>query len=131
MRRDHFDPKAFERWLAEEIAKMSVTFTIRGVKGSNRLNMSVTNAANLLEWLGYMTLAEDLVGEIGARALRVSCELALKKPVDGPVAGEETRGEGGALYIRCERWPGYLHEKTQELLELTKQAGDLGVIQFS
>jgi len=118
-------------WCNEQVDQMSVTFSIRGEDSERQLNLSNSNAANLLEWLGYPTLAEDLYGSIPARELRTRCEKALLRPLDGPVAQEKSIGAGGAVFIRCERWPGYLHERTDDLLKLARAAGDLGYITFA
>lgn len=108
---------------------MSINFFVRGSQEIEALNMSASNAANLLEWLGYYEEALSLDGvTFRAKELIERCKTALERPLDGGIPESQGRGPNGAEYIRCARWPGYLHRKTEELLDLCKQAGELGVI---
>jgi hypothetical protein len=79
--------------------------------------------------LGYYEEAFSLDGvTFRAKELIERCKTALKRPPDEGVPESQGRGLNGAEYVRCARWPGYLHRKTEELLALCEQAGELGVI---
>ena len=112
---------------------MSVSFFIKGRSDDeeNYLNMSNSNAASLLEFVGYFELAYDLQGEVKAKELNLRCQMALnRRDADPGLQPMTDLTTGGAHLINCGRRPGYLREKTDALLALCREAGDLGVICF-
>jgi hypothetical protein len=114
---------------------MSVTFSPTGHKHSCEnpfecpvcsvlhLNVSNANARALLQWLDLEY--GDLWGEINASELAAKCRRRLwpeERNIDpGVPAVEEGR------VIDCGRRPGYLPERTAQLLKLAEEAQKMGV----
>lgn len=109
---------------------MSVTFSIAGTHRRDEedhlsLNLNNRNAADLLAWLGLPAI--DLWGEVPATDLAARCRRRLWPEPRNHDPGLPD-GEDGRVFT-CGRPPGYLRERTQQLLELCELAGD-GVITY-
>jgi len=112
---------------------MSVTFSVMGIRpdyvsGEGYVNMSNTNARDILSALGLDY--EDLCGDMRGRDFRKLCESALAKsqPGDEPRAIVITRSPIGGTFIECGREDRYVTTRLQQLLEVAKSAGDIGVV---
>lgn len=114
---------------------MSVSFFIKGQPhDEDGLNMANGNAADVLEFLGYMEAAMDLAGEMPAKDIYLRCEQALASPkietANKELVPFTEQGTGGAWLVNCGRRSGYVGEKVRQLMDLARQAGDLGWICF-
>ena len=117
---------------------MSVNFTVAGSHTdfddpSCYLNLANMNAAELLRWLDIDANDDDLFGEISARELAARCRRRLwdvARNYDPEIAARVDSEPGRATAIWCGRRPGYLRDKTAELLELAHRAGQ-GMIQWA
>ncbi len=95
---------------------MSVTFSASSAE-FDYLNLNNRNAHDLLEWIGLPpTHPDDMCGEISARELAAKCRRRL---------WPESRNQDAALPLVIDgrvhemgRVAGYLHGRTQELLDL-------------
>lgn len=86
------------------------------------LNLSNTNAADLLEWIGLDIGLWDGV-KVRASTIAPLCRRRLwdvKRNYDPELLGEQL---GRVTF--CGRRPGYLREKTQELLKVCELAMEL------
>jgi hypothetical protein len=106
---------------------MSVTFHIEGLRPdyddpATFVNLHNEGAGDLLEWLG---LPRQLWGEIDARELAPRCRRRLWDVARNDDAGRAPLVEG--RFIDCGRRPGYLRERTAELLRLAERAGEARV----
>jgi hypothetical protein len=132
---------------------MSVTFESPSIPsdvetGEGQINVSNVNACDILRWLDIPLDGPDgLLGSISARELAARCRRRLwdipQNHDEGLAATDsgENRlfviepdgsqrlvaGEPGPRVIFGGRPPGYLRQKTKQLLELAEKAGD-GVI---
>ena len=110
---------------------MSVTFTIAGSHAdwddpATHLNLANMNAAELLRWLD-IDAQDDLYGEISARELAARCRRRLwgvARNYDPERVAHVDAKPGRATAIWPGRRPGYLREKTAELLALAERAGE-------
>ncbi|WNZ66213.1 hypothetical protein QEG98_42095 (plasmid) [Myxococcus sp. MxC21-1] len=111
---------------------MSVSFFVSG--DADELNVSNSNARDLLSWLGYhQAAAGDLYGELPARDLAARCRRRLWPEVrnlDPAIAPVVERLPGEPLFFQCGRPEGYLRDRTEQLLALAERAGD-GVVHYS
>ena len=103
---------------------MSVTFQIEGQRpdyedGATFLNLANANACDLLAWLA---LPVEPYGAVSARELAARCRRRLWE-VERNHDPERPAFEQGN-FINCGRRPGYLRERTAELLRLAELAGD-------
>lgn len=88
------------------------------------VNMSNVNAAEWMRWVGITSAP---CGEIKATELAALCRRRLwdeARNHDPVREGSEYRGSGGCLVIECERRPGYLRERTEQVLKVCERAGD-------
>ena len=116
---------------------MSITFSVHGRpvdydSDSGWLNLSNTNARDLLTWLGYADVDLWSGDLLLARHLATQCRerLALKHGnVDRERPPSETTGAQGCRWVESGRPEGYLMDQAERLLVLADQAGD-GFIEF-
>lgn len=90
----------------------------------NEINLSNGNACNLLGWIG-VTPADE--GTVPARELVALCRRRLwdeARNHDPALASSESAAPGSARVITCGRRPGYLRERTADLLRVAETAGD-------
>lgn len=88
------------------------------------LNMANRNA---MEWLGWIGLAADYSGQIGARDLAARCRRRLwdeQRNYDPAVEGDGYKVDGGPRMIVADRRPNYLREQTERMLKICEKAGD-------
>ena len=116
---------------------MSVTFSIRGAffdwdDSRTYLNVSNVNARALLEWLG-LEADEALTGSVRCSELAARCRRRLwgnvarnEDPGESPFV---ERGTAGAVLFVGGRRPGYLRERTEQLLALAMSDPE-GIIDF-
>jgi hypothetical protein len=114
---------------------MSVTFSASTVYAdydnwTGFLNMSNVNAFDLLRWLD---LPVDYCGEISVAELTPKLRRRLweeDRNLDPAIESNEYGGPGTGhcKVIECGRDPGYLRNKTKELLALCEKAGNSATI---
>jgi hypothetical protein len=103
---------------------MSVTFHIEGQRPdyedeSTFVNLANGNAFDLLAWLA---LPVEPWGAVSARELAARCRRRLWDVERNQDPERPSFQEGN--FILCGRRPGYLRERTGELLRLADSAGD-------
>jgi len=92
------------------------------------LNLGNSNAYDLIRWLD---LPVDYSGEIGGPELAARCRRRLwdvDRNHDAAIEGYEHGGDGHARQVYLGRRPGYLRERTANLLRLAEKAGDRPVV---
>jgi hypothetical protein len=116
---------------------VSITFSTRRSRidyddDAKFINLANRNAIDLLRWIGIEVTGEgDLYGELPATELAARCRRRLwpeARNNDPGLDGSDTKQPGRARVIMGGRRPGYLRERTGELLRLCEKAGDGGVI---
>ena len=103
---------------------MSISFHIEGKwpdyeDASTYVNLANGNAFDLLAWLA---LPVEPCGHISGRELAARCRRRLwdvERNHDPALPSYED-----GTFIHCGRRPGYLRERTEELLRLAEKAGD-------
>lgn len=88
------------------------------------INMANMNA---MEWLTWVGLTADYGGEIEASKLAVLCRRRLwdeARNHDPAIPGEVFQSMNGPRVIISSRRPGYLRERTEQMLKLCEKAGD-------
>jgi hypothetical protein len=123
---------------------MSVTFSIQGLEydledtthDDRWLNVSNVNARDVLEALG-IACGDGLIGSVRAHDLEKACVAYLARPThdDGIPAGSNARHSVDASmhyarFLEPGRRAGYVSEKVEHLLRITRRAGKLGVIRY-
>ena len=96
------------------------------------VQLSEPNAEDLLKWLG---LEPSNFGFIEANDLSARCRRRLwpmPRNIDPAIPHrEETTPGGHVRLVVCGREEGYLHARTEELLQLALRAGPTGQILYS
>lgn len=88
------------------------------------VNMANGNAR---EWLTWVGLPPHDGGEISARDLAARCRRRLwdeGRNHDPATEGYESKAPGCARLVVCDRRPGYLRERTAQMLKVCEKAGD-------
>lgn len=101
---------------------MTVTFSVRGDRSDNFLNVANMNARDLLEVLGFEG-GSRLYGELRGAELRARIQAARRKPD----VGKPDERVCGRITI-LGREPGRMTEYLDVLEQLCDTAGDLGLI---
>ena len=108
---------------------MTMTFTPEAAKEPS-LNLANVNAVDLVLWLGYSRAEVDREPgylRLNARDVAARCRRRLWPERRNFDAGRDTsvdHARGCATVIDCGRRPGYLREKTEQLLAIAAAAGD-------
>jgi hypothetical protein len=110
---------------------MSVTFSVEGERHEleeyeKYLNFSNQNTQVLLDWLGVPH--DHLYGSIKGTELAAKCRRRLWPESRNVDVGTQTEEEYDGRLIRFGRPPGYLPERTAQLLQLAERAGEKNVV---
>lgn len=93
--------------------------TFHCVVCDSEMNLSNTNAMDLMRWLG---LPADEYGAVKATEVAAKCQRRLWDVARNHDEGKPFQQDGRVIFMA--RDPGYLREKTERLLKLAQEAGN-------